>query len=79
MNIDKQIEFNKVKEKWADSAITDAAKEKIRAVSLFFSENELRKQIRDTTDARNLIEKLGMPPLQNISEIRDILLISWNG
>ena len=79
MNIDKQIEFNKVKEKWADSAITDAAKEKIRAVSLFFSENELRKQIRDTTDARNLIEKLGMPPLQNISEIRDILLIADKG
>lgn len=79
MNIDKQIEFNKVKEKWADSAITNAAKEKIRAVSLCFSENELRKQIRDTTDAKNLIEKLGMPPLQNISEIRDILLIADKG
>ena len=79
MNIDRQIEFDKVKEIWADLAITDAAKEKIREVSLCFSENELRKQIQDTTDAKNLIEKTGTPPLQNISEIKDILLIADKG
>ena len=79
MNIDKQIEFDKVKEIWADLAITDFAKEKIREASLYLSENELRKQLRDTTDARNMIEKLGTPPLQNISEIKDILLIAEKG
>ena len=75
MNIERQIEFDKVKELWADLAITDWAKKKIREVSPYFSENELRKQVRDTTDARNLIEKLGTPPLQNISEMKEILLI----
>lgn len=79
MNIDKQIEFDKVKERWADLALTDSAKEKIREASVCFSENELRKQLRDTTDARNLIEKLGNPPLQNISEISEILLIAEKG
>lgn len=79
MNIDRQIEFDKVKEIWADRAITDEAKEKIRDASLFFSENELRKQLKDTTDARILMEKSGMPPLQNISEIKDILLIAEKG
>ena len=79
MNIERQIEFDKIKEIWANLAITDWAKEKIREVSLFFSENELRKQLRDTTDARNLIEKMGTPPLQNISEIKDILLIAEKG
>lgn len=79
MNIERQIEFDKIKEIWADLAITDWAKEKIREVSLFFSENELRKQLRDTTDARSLIEKMGTPPLQNISEIKDILLIAEKG
>ncbi len=79
MNTDKQIEFDKVKEIWADLAITDHAKEKIREASLYLSENELRKQLRDTTDARNMIEKLGTPPLQNISEIKDILLIAEKG
>ncbi len=79
MNIERQIEFDKVKEMWANLAITDMAKERIREVSLCFSENELRKQLKDTTDARFLIEKLGTPPLQNISEVKDILLIAEKG
>ncbi len=79
MNIERQIEFNKVKEIWSDLAITDWAKEKIRETSLYYSEIELRKQLKDTTDARSLIEKIGTPPLQNISEIKDILLIAEKG
>lgn len=79
MNIDKQIEFNKVKEIWADLAVTDWAKEKIKEVSLYFSENELRKQISDTTNARDLIEKIGTPPLQNVSEMKNIILIAEKG
>lgn len=79
MNIDRQIEFDKVKAQWADLAVTDSAKEKIREAGLCFSENELKKQLRNTTDARNLIEKLGTPPLQNVSEIKEILSIAEKG
>ena len=73
MNIDKQIEFDKVKEMWADLAITDYAKERIGEIKWCFSESELKKQLRDTTDARYMIEIAGTPPLQNITEIKDIL------
>lgn len=79
MNIDKQIEFDKVRDKWEELAITDWAKQKITEATIYLSESELRKQLRDTTDARNMIEKLGNPPLQNISEIRDILAIAEKG
>ncbi len=79
MNIERQIEFDKVKDIWADLAITDWAKEKIREATTYFSEIELKKQLRDTTDARFLIEKLGAPPLQNISEIKEVLLIAEKG
>lgn len=79
MNIDKQIEFDKVKEIWTDLAITDYAKEKIREIELCFSEMELNKLLRDTTDARNMIEKVGTPPLQNISEIKEVLQIVEKG
>lgn len=79
MNIDKQIEFDKVKEIWADLAVTDWAKEKIKEVSLYFSENELRKQISNTTNAKDLIEKIGTPPLQNVSEMKNIILIAEKG
>ena len=56
MNIEKQIEFDKIKEMWAELAITEKAKEKIRNMSFFLSELELRKQLKDTTDGRNLME-----------------------
>ena len=79
MNIDRQIEFDKIKQNWADLAITDWAKEKILTTPPYLSEAELRKQLRDTTDARNLIEKLGTPPLQNLSEIKEILAASEKG
>lgn len=79
MNIERQIEFDKVKEIWTNLAVTDWAKEKIREAALYFSETELKKQLRDTTDARFLIEKLGTPPLQNISEIREVLMIAEKG
>lgn len=79
MNIEKQIEFDKIKEMWMNLAITDHAKEKIRGASFYLDERELRKQLRDTTDGRNLIEKLGTPPLQNVAEIKDILLAAGKG
>ena len=79
MNIDKQIEFDRVKEIWAELAITDYAKEKIKSIELCFSENELNKELRDTTEAKELIEKAGNPPLQNITEIREVLMIAEKG
>ena len=56
MNIDKQIEFDKVKEIWAELAITDYAKEQIRETTICLSEYELRKLLRDTTSAKEMIE-----------------------
>lgn len=79
MNIERQIEFDKIKDIWSELAVTDQAKEKIRGTSLYFSENELRKELRDTTNARILIEKLGTPPLQNISEMKEVLVSAEKG
>ena len=79
MNIEKQTEFDKVKELWASLAITEEAKENIRTMSPVLSESSLRKQLRDTTNARNLMEKLGTPPLSGVSEIRDILHMAEKG
>lgn len=79
MNIEKQIEFDKIKENWMELAITGQAKEQIRNVSFCLSEMELRKQLKDTTDGRNMMENLGAPPLQNVTEIREILVIAEKG
>lgn len=79
MNIEKQIEFDKIKEIWSGLAVTDKAKERIKDTTVYLYENELRKHLRDTTEARFFIEKMGTPPLQNISEMQDILQISEKG
>lgn len=79
MDITRQIEFDKIKELWKSLAVTDAAKQQIDAMTCYLSESTLRKALRDTTDSRHLIETLGTPPLQNVAEIRDILLIAKKG
>ena len=88
MNIEHQIEFDKVKEMWMERAVTDRAKEQIKEITFYLNERELRWQLKSTTDSRNLMEKLGAPPLQKVAEIKEILMaakrgivslsISWN-
>ena len=77
--IENQIEFNKVKEIWSALATTGRAKEQIEQQWIILDESTLRKEIRDTTDAKELIEKLGNPPLQDVSEILEILAIAERG
>lgn len=73
MNIEKQIEFDKVKEIWGNLAVTERAKEQIRNMSVYLSEIELRKQLRDTSDGRKMIEQYGTPPLPDVKETKEIL------
>lgn len=79
MNIEQQIEFDKIKEIWMNLAVTAQAKERIKETSFYLSELELRKHLRDTTDARLLMEKMGTPPLQSVDEIKEILTAAEKG
>lgn len=75
MNINQQIEFDKIKKLWAELALTDDAREKIKEATWCLSETELRMLLKETTDARDMIEKLGTPPLQNVSDIKEVIQI----
>lgn len=79
MNTEIQIEFDKVKEIWSSLAVTGYAREQINASQIILDERELRKALRDTTDSRSMVEKLGNPPLQDVTEIREILAIADRG
>lgn len=76
MNLDKVLEFDKVKERWKELAVTEHAHELIDDASFLLSELELRSALKDTTDARELLEKLGTPPLQNVTEIKEVMDIA---
>jgi len=79
MNLDRTLEFDKVKELWQELAVTEHARERIKNAGFISSELELRKELKDTTNARELIEKLGTPPLQNVTEIKDVMEIAKKG
>lgn len=79
MNTEFQIEFNKVKEIWSELAVTDYGKKEIENKEVITEETKLLSELRDTTNAREFIEKLGNPPLQNVSEMREILEVATKG
>lgn len=79
MYIEKNIEFDKIKAKWLELAVTESAKEEIRNMTIYLSESELKRKLKDTTDSRKMIEKCGTPPLANIDEIKEILVIAEKG
>lgn len=79
MNLEQQIEFHKIKERWIDLAVTDGAKEKIRELEIYRKESELQKAQRDTSNSRNLIEQLGTPPFQNLTELKEALEAAEKG
>jgi len=73
MKIENTIDFDKMKEKWADYAATEFAREKIKNIIPALSENELHKMIRETTESRSIIEKCGMPVPVSLDGIHEIL------
>ena len=79
MNTDHILEFDKVKQKWKDLALSDAARQKIEEASYSLNEVEVRKEIKDTTDARTMIEQYGAPPLTSVDETKDIVALSLKG
>ena len=79
MNLDKVLEFDKVKLRWKELAVTEYAHEKIDEAGFILSELECKSSLKDTTDARELIVKLGTPPLQNVTEIKEVMEIAKKG
>lgn len=70
---ERMMEFNQIKEKWMEHALTAWAKQKIEETVPFLSETELRKQMRDTTEARRMLDKCGTPPLVTMEGAEEIL------
>ena len=76
---DKVLEFDKMKEKWIELALTEWAKEKIKDTVPSMSENELIARQRETSEARELLEKSGNPPLVSLSGIRECIQTAAKG
>lgn len=76
---EKLLEFNKIKELWADYALTETAKERIWGIQPVLSESELLVMQRETSQGKRMIELLGNPPLASIQGLSDIVEASGKG
>ena len=79
MNTEQQIEFDKVKEIWSELAVTAYGKEMIAETTIILDETELKRSLRETSNSKKMIEKLGEPPLQDVTEIKEILTAAQRG
>lgn len=77
--IEQRIEFDKIKEIWMDLALTDRAKEEIQNISPCLSEKELLAKQRETTEAKQCIEKNGNPPLVSLNGLQEWIAIAKKG
>lgn len=73
MNIDTILEFDKIKKIWKELSFTESAGALIEGTLFSLNEGELRKKLKDTTDARKFIEACGTPPLTSIDEAKGIM------
>lgn len=67
------LEFHKIIESLTEYANSGRAKEMIRNLEPFLSELELRKNLSDTTQARQMLDKIGTPPLPAMENVEILL------
>lgn len=73
------LEFNKIKEKLAEYACTEKARERIAALTAYLSESELEHSLKETTEARKILDLAGTPPLTSLDDMEKILITADQG
>lgn len=69
------LEFDKILEKLAESAVSGNAKEKIFTLKPYKTISEAERSCNETTEARRLIETIGNPPLAAMEDLDKIMLL----
>ncbi len=80
MNIaEKTLEFDKIKEIWAEYALTKSAKKQIAEAGPYLEERKLMAALRETTQSRKVLELLGTPPMVSLEGLEEIITIAQKG
>ena len=73
MNNFKTLEFDIILEKLAEKALSETAKARCLSLEPSLSEAEVRRWMDETTQARQIIEQTGTPPLSSMTELAKII------
>lgn len=70
------LEFHKILNQLEELAYTKSGKEKIRNMEPYLSEREVRNALKETTEARIVLDKIGTPPLVSLDKVEELLTIA---
>lgn len=74
MNRAKEIlEFGKILEELSNYAVSETAKVQLLELDMFLNEKQLEIKMNETTEARKLLDSLGMPPLSSMKGLERML------
>lgn len=73
------LEFNLILEKLEEFAHTEAAKENIKNLTPCLKEGEVKKSLSDTTEARTIIDRMGLPPAVSMNGLKEIMITARQG
>lgn len=79
MTTEQLLEFDKIKERWKELALTEWAREEIQRTQPVLEEAVLRVKQKETTEARKLMEMGGNPPLVSLNGLQEWITIAVKG
>ena len=75
----KALEFDKILEKLSDYAVSEPVKQRLLGLTPYMSLRETRAKLNDTTEAVDILEKIGTPPLPLMKDLEMLLELSEKG
>lgn len=79
MNTEKTLEFNIIKQQLIGLSITENAKQRFEKLAPFTDRKKVLEELQDTTEAKNILNICGTPPLPAVGKLRDLLNIAQKG
>lgn len=79
MENERVLEFDVIKKQLKDYAFTQKAKEKIEALQPFLVQRDVVAALRETTEARTILDGMGNPPLTSLEGMHEIIEIAIQG
>ena len=65
------LEYNKIKEIWKELALTEWARKQIDEAVPLMEETKVRARLRETTEAKKMMEVYGQPPLVSLEGVKE--------
>ncbi len=75
----EMLEFDKIVKELVEYAVTQRAKEQLTILEPYLSELELKRALRDTSEARFLLDEKGTPPIPAMEGVEELIKSAESG